>query len=60
MAKEPKAATQEQPPRDGLRAPFWSGEPIPIEQLMEEQGITEPQGLDWLPDLPSWPEVDGY
>ena len=32
---------------------------IPTERLMEEQGITEPQGLDSFEHIPWWfPEVD--
>lgn len=57
MTEDPKTATEErstEPPP----APAATNEPIPTEQLMREQGITGPQGLDSLPFVPDWPEVD--
>jgi hypothetical protein len=57
MAKDPKSESGERPVE--LRVPPLTVEGIPTRQLMEEQGITGPQGLDWLPtDLPPWTEVD--
>jgi hypothetical protein len=56
MANDPKPATEVEPterrpamPSDGF---------VTIEQLMEEQGITEPQGLDSFHGIPWFPEVD--
>jgi hypothetical protein len=56
MAEDPKSATEE--PSTERRVPVATNEPIPTEQLMREQGITGPQGLDSLPFVPDWPEVD--
>jgi hypothetical protein len=58
MAKDPKSATQELLVE--LRVPVLTVEEIPTQQLMEEQGIDGPQGLDAV-TIP-WPftEVDGY
>jgi hypothetical protein len=56
MAEDPKPATEERSTE--RRVPATTNEPIPIEQLMREQGITGPQGLDSLPFVPDWPEVD--
>jgi hypothetical protein len=56
MAEDPKPATQERSAERPI--PVATNGPIPIEQLMREQGITGPQGLDSLPFVPDWPEVD--
>jgi hypothetical protein len=56
MAEDPKPATEERATE--RRVPISTKEPIPTEQLMREQGITGPQGLDSLPFVPDWPEVD--
>jgi hypothetical protein len=58
MAKDPKTQERESP----LPAPIrpFSDEHIPTEQLMEEQGISEPQGLDAVSRPWPFTEVDGY
>jgi hypothetical protein len=56
MAEDPKSATEERS-TEQRRSPVGN-EPISIERLMQEQGITGPQGLDTLPIMPEWPEVD--
>jgi hypothetical protein len=57
MAGDPKSATGERTVE--LRVPLLTVEEIPTQQLMEEQGIDGPQGLDLFPvDLPPWTEVD--
>jgi hypothetical protein len=56
MAEDPKSATEERSTE--RRVPTATTEPIPIEQLMREQGISGPQGLDSLPFVPDWPEVE--
>jgi hypothetical protein len=56
MAEEPKPATEDRATE--RRVPISTKEPIPTEQLMRDQGITGPQGLDSLPFVPDWPEID--
>jgi hypothetical protein len=58
MVNDPK--TEEREGRSPAPIRVFSDQHIPTEQLMEEQGITEPQGLDAV--TRPWPftEVDGY
>jgi hypothetical protein len=54
MAEDPKTATEERSTEH--RSSLAGDESISTEQLMQEQGITGPQGLDTLPFVPDWPE----
>jgi hypothetical protein len=56
MAKDPKSVAQERPTEG--RVPMLTVDHIPTEQLIEEQGIDGPQGIDWIPLLGPWTEVD--
>ena len=58
MAKDPKTEERESPPASQSRV--FPDEPIPTEQLMVEQGVTEPQGLDAVSRRWPFTEVDGY